>query len=136
MKNPFKPGDIKIYEKIVQLDETATFDSGQVHPFYATFALGRDAEWAGRLFVLEMKEEHEEGIGTFLHIEHRSPALIGETVHIESVLEEVKGNKVICSYKAFAGERLLAEGRTGQKIIDKNRFNRIIENLNEQREKA
>jgi predicted thioesterase len=55
--------------------DTANLDSGQVHPVYATFALGRDAEWCCRLFVLEMKEEDEEGIGTFLSIEHRSPAL-------------------------------------------------------------
>lgn len=44
MKNPFKTGDTKQYIKTVKADETATFETGAVHPFYATFALGRDAE--------------------------------------------------------------------------------------------
>jgi fluoroacetyl-CoA thioesterase len=46
MINPFKPGDTKTYTKTVEQTDTAAFDSGQVHPVYATFALGRDAEWA------------------------------------------------------------------------------------------
>ena len=61
MKNPFKSGDQKTYRHRVTEADIARFESGLVHPFYATFALGRDAEWAGRLFVLEMKEEGEEG---------------------------------------------------------------------------
>ena len=82
MKTPFKIGDTKTYSKVVGADETARFESGEVHPFYGTFALGRDVEWAGRLFVLEMKEEHEEGIGTFLYVDHHAPAFVGETVSI------------------------------------------------------
>jgi hypothetical protein len=41
------------------------FEGVNVHPVMATFSITRDAEWAGRIFVLAMKEEHEEGIGTF-----------------------------------------------------------------------
>ena len=70
MVNSFKAGDKKYFTKVVSENDTATFDPGQVHPVYATFALGRDAEWACRLFVLDMKENDEEGIGTFLHIDH------------------------------------------------------------------
>ena len=64
MKHIFKIGDKKIYSKVVNKNETATFEAGEVHPFYATFALARDAEWACRLFVLEMKEEyaHEDSV--------------------------------------------------------------------------
>ena len=94
MHNPFVPGDKKYYVKTVLESETASFDSGEVHPFYGTFALARDAEWAGRLFVLEMKEDDEEGIGTFVNIKHVSPALVGDEVRFIAILDEVKDAKV------------------------------------------
>lgn len=129
MKNPFSPGDTKDYSIVVTEEMFARFDSGEVHPVYGTFALGRDAEWVCRLFVLEMKEEGEEGIGTFLSVEHLSPAVLGSEVVFTGVLEEVKGNEVWCSFEARVGERLVARGRTGQKIIDKARFDTFLEKL-------
>ncbi len=76
MKEIFKPGDKKIYTHKVTEQDAAVFETGMVHPVYATFALSRDAEWACRQFVLEMKDADEEGIGTYLTVNHISPALI------------------------------------------------------------
>ena len=75
MHNPFQEGDSKTFTHLVTEPDIARFESGTVHEVYSTFALARDAEWSGRLFVLEMKEEHEEGIGTGITITHHSPAL-------------------------------------------------------------
>ncbi len=100
-----------------------------MHPLYSTFALGRDVEWACRLFVLEMKEEGEEGIGTYLSIEHVYPAPLGSKVRIEARLEEVKKNEVICSWEAFANGQKIAFGRQGQKIINKAKFDLIIQDI-------
>ena len=129
MINPFTQGDKKYYQKAVTDIDTATFESGQVHPVYATFALGRDAEWACRLFVLEMKELDEEGIGTFLNVTHHSPALLNETVTFTSIINEVKGNLVICDFDAKVGDRLVASGQTGQKIIKKEKLENLFRNL-------
>jgi fluoroacetyl-CoA thioesterase len=129
MKQTYELGAIKVFTKIVQANETATFESGEVHPFYATFALGKDAEWVCRLFVLEMKESHEEGIGTFLNINHASPALINHQIVFEATLEEVNGNEVICSFTAKVGSRLIASGRTGQKILKKEKLERLLEQV-------
>lgn len=122
MINPFKIGDIKEYQKVVGEEDIARFESGEVHAFYSTFALGRDAEWAGRLFVLEMKEEGEEGIGTFLTINHHSPAFVNDTVTIKARLDLVEKNKVNCSFEANVGDRLIATGTTGQKIVSKEKL--------------
>jgi predicted thioesterase len=130
MKNPFRPGDEMRYTKRVLSSETARFESGEVHPFYGTFALARDAEWAGRLFVLEMKDEDEEGIGTFVNVKHLSPAIAGDEVQIISSLEEVQGSKVNCRFEAFVGERKIAEGSTGQMILKKTKLKEITEELN------
>jgi len=129
MKNPFDEGSVKTHVHLVTEDDIARFDSGAVHAVYSTFALARDAEWSGRLFVLEMKEEDEEGIGTGLTVRHHAPALIGEEVVFTATLLEVKGNEVITDYTARVGERLVAEGRQWQKILKKEKLNAIFERL-------
>lgn len=122
MKNLFQPGDTKTFSRRVREEDCATFDSGQVHPVYATFALARDAEWCCRLFVLEMKDADEEGIGAMLSIQHVSPALIGATVVFTGTVKEIKGNSLICTFEARSGERLVATGETGQKILQKEKL--------------
>ncbi|MCC6685196.1 MAG: hypothetical protein IT247_09000 [Bacteroidia bacterium] len=129
MINPFQPGDIKIYKYVVVPQDTAVFDSGEVHPVYATFALGRDAEWACRLFVLEMKEPDEEGIGTFLRVNHHSPALVGSEIVFEAKVKSVEKNEIICSFEARVGQRLIASGETGQKILKKSRLEQLFNSL-------
>jgi fluoroacetyl-CoA thioesterase len=126
MINPFQPGDTKVYLHTVAEDDTARFPTGEVHAVYSTFAIARDAEWAGRLFVLEMKESDEEGIGTAVTISHKSPALIGEIVTITSTLQEVSGNEIITPFEARAGVRLIASGETRQKILKKEKLDRLF----------
>ena len=122
MKNPFKKGDTKTFERVVTTEHIAKFDTGTVHQLYATFAIAQDMEWTCRLFVLEMLEEGEEGIGAQLSIEHVSPCLLGETATHTAVLEYVDGNTVFCSVIVKSGDRIIAKGTQTQKIIDKRRF--------------
>lgn len=129
MQTCFIPGDTKTFIKLVEPNDIASFDSGTVHPVYATFALGRDAEWCCRLFVLDMKEDHEEGIGTLLSINHHSPALLGSEVKFIATLETINGNEVICSYEAYVGDRLIASGVQGQKIIIKTKLEKLFNSL-------
>lgn len=129
MKLLFETGSKKTYTRVVEPADTASFDAGQVHPVYATFALGRDAEWVCRLFVLDMKEEDEEGIGTFLHVNHASPALVGQTVLFTATLEQIDGNSVVCSFEAHVEDRLVASGKTGQKILKKEKLERLFNRL-------
>lgn len=129
MLDIFKIGDQKTFHKVVTVDDVAHFESDAVHPVYSTFSLGRDAEWVCRLFVIDLKEESEEGIGTFLNIEHQSPALVGQEVIFTATLEELKGNSVICSYEAKVGDRLIAIGKTGQKVLPKEKINRLFDSV-------
>ncbi|MFY0671887.1 MAG: hypothetical protein JXQ87_00700 [Bacteroidia bacterium] len=126
---PFKIGDIKEHFHTVSKEDLATFRTGKVHNVYSTFAVGRDAEWCCRLFVLEMKENDEQGIGTFLNISHRSPALLGSKVRFEAILTEVVRNNVICKFRAYVGNRIIAEGEQGQKILKKERIEQLFDSL-------
>lgn len=129
MKSIFKIGDCKTFEKMVGTFDIAEFESGKVHDVYGTFALGRDAEWSSRLFVLEMKDEDEEGIGTFLNIKHHSPAMLGDQVVFTACITKLEKNIVDCKVEAKVGERLIASCETGQKIIKKEKLNLLFESL-------
>ena len=129
MLSNFKVGDQKTLSVTVEEKDIASFEAGNVHPVYATFALGRDAEWTCRLFVLEMKEEDEEGIGTLLTIEHASPAMLGSKVDFIAEIESLNGNEIICRYEAKVEGRLIAFGRQGQKILKKQKIDLLFSNL-------
>jgi fluoroacetyl-CoA thioesterase len=129
MKQPFKLGDAKSFIHVVSDADTARFDSGEVHSVYSTFALAREAEWSGRLFVLEMKEEGEEGIGTGITVKHLSPALIGQEVEFTAVLIDINKNEIVTDYTARVGERVIAEGRQWQKILKKERLDALFNSL-------
>jgi fluoroacetyl-CoA thioesterase len=125
----YKVGHQKSYCITVGEKDTASFDSGEVHPIYATFSLGRDAEWCCRLFVLDMKEDDEEGIGTFLNIQHVGAALIGSEVIFTATIIKIEGHEVICSFEAKVGDRLIARGEQGQKILKKEKLARLFNHL-------
>lgn len=129
MRNIFKPGDQKIFIRTVMASDTASFDSGMVHPVYATFALARDAEWCCRLFVIEMKEADEEGIGTMVSVNHLSPALLNEEVTFTAIVKSILNNEIICTYTAYVANRKIAEGEQAQKILKKEKLEKIFDAL-------
>lgn len=129
MKNLFQTGAQKSYTHIVSEADAPSFQEKLVHPVYATFALARDAEWTGRLFVLDMKEADEEGIGTAVSITHHAPALPGESVRFVATLAAVEGHEIITPFEAHVGSRLIASGETRQKILKKEKLDRLFEML-------
>ncbi len=129
MKNPFNTGAVKTHTYTVTLEDIAKFESGTVHEVFSTFALAREAEWSGRLFVLEMKEAGEEGIGSGLNVTHISPAFVGQEVIFTATLAEVNKNEVVTDYKATVNDRVIAEGRQWQKIVNKEKLDRVFEQL-------
>ncbi len=129
MKDIFKVGDQKVYKKTVEESDQASFHGEVLHAVCSTFALARDFEWSSRLFFLEMKEDDEEGVGTFLSIDHKSPAFVGEELNIVATIEKIERNELICSIKATCGNRLVAIGRTGQKMLKKDKLKSLFTKL-------
>ncbi|MDX2002619.1 MAG: hypothetical protein SFW35_09305 [Chitinophagales bacterium] len=126
MKNIFQIGDKKIFERTVLPTDTATFETGMVHAVYATFAIARDAEWAGRLFVLDMKEEDEEGIGTFISVRHLKPVAVGTKVTFEAVLTAIEGNRIQNSFTAYMGNEIFATGDQEQRILKREKLEQLL----------
>ena len=129
MKDLFKVGDNKSYKSIVTEADIASFHGKVVHPVCSTFALAREMEYSSRLFVIDMKEENEEGIGTFVTVEHKGPAFVGEELEVIATVKELKGNEIICKIKVMANDRLVALGETGQKVLLKRKLDQYFAQL-------
>lgn len=126
----FQPGDEMRVEVRVTPDKLAKFGGQVVHPVYSTFALGQDAEWACRQFVLAMKDPGEEGVGSYLSVEHLAPALEGTQVTVTATLQSVIENRVRCSWTAHSADgRLLARGEQEQRIVSEQSFKALLQSL-------
>jgi fluoroacetyl-CoA thioesterase len=128
MKMIFKPGDKKVFSRKVDQGDQAIFHGELLHPVCSTFALARDFEWSSRLFFLEMKEADEEGVGTFLTIDHKGPAFVGEEIIFTASVERIEGLELICNIEARAmpDSRLIAVGKTGQKMLKKEKLAQLF----------
>lgn len=126
MKNNFKPGDKKEISYRVKPGDVAAFQGEVVHPVCSTFTLAREIEWATRQFVLEMRDAHEEGIGTQLVIDHKNPAFVGEEILIVSVIDKLENHEIICAFEASVNGRIIATGKTGQKILSREKIAKIF----------
>ncbi len=129
MEKRFKIGKKAYYSHQVQLSDLAVFEEGMVHPVCSTFALAKHIEWASRIFVLEVKHSDEEGIGTYLHIKHASPALLHQVMQFEATITALKQNELICEVVVKVEKRIIAKAYTGQKIIKKKRLKEIFSSL-------
>lgn len=126
MKDSVKIGDQKELRYVVGAGDEASFQGEVVHPVCATFTLAREIEWATRQFVLDLRDDDEEGIGTFISIDHKAPAFIGETLVIQATVESLNGHEVICTYCVAVENRIIATGKTGQKILKRNRIEKLL----------
>jgi len=126
MKNIFNKGDKKVFKTTVTEKDQAIFHGEVLHAVCSTFALARDMEWSSRLFFIEMKEADEEGVGTHLSIDHFSPAFVGDELEITATVETIKGNELMCDVTVMAGARLIAKGKTGQRMLKNERLEKLF----------
>ncbi|MEQ8423638.1 MAG: hotdog domain-containing protein [Cyclobacteriaceae bacterium] len=126
MKNIPNIGDTRVYKKKVVEEDQAAFHGSVLHAVCSTFALARDMEWSSRLFFLDMKEDDEEGVGTHLTIDHKSPAFVGEELTFTATAKQIKENELICDIVVKAEERTIAIGKTGQRMLKKDRLQKLF----------
>lgn len=126
MKDIFKKGDTRKISFQVKETDVASFQGEVVHRVCSTFSLAREIEWATRQYVLAMRDIDEEGVGTAISIDHKRPAFVGEEVVIESKIDAINGNELICSYTALVNDRVVATGKTGQKILKREKLKTIF----------
>lgn len=128
MNNSFNSGDLKVHQFRVSEADVATFQGRTVHPVCSTYALAREMEWAGRLFVLEMITQEEEAVGTMVTVNHTSPAQIDTMLRVEaSFLSADERGNVLCDMRVTTLDGIeVATGSTGQRILKKETIETLI----------
>lgn len=131
--HPIPAGHQATLEITVTDDMTVHFfelGAGPLHPVYSTYWIAKHFEEVGRKLLLSFREEGEEGVGTFVEVQHLAPALPGMQVTHVATLESVEGRRLNCTMTATSelGD-LIATGRTGQYVTLSEKLERNFEAL-------
>lgn len=130
MKSGFEPGIVCTLSFKVTEAMCPAFDGVVVHRCCSTWTMAHQFELAARMVLFEFLEDHEEGIGSHLSIDHLAPCPVGRTVRIRAELTEVGGGhhpRVVCKVSAHDGDRLLATGKQVQVVMKKDYLTQYIE---------
>ena len=102
------------------------FGGEVVHHVYSTWSMAYHMELAARMVLAPHLEEHEEGIGSHLSIEHLAPTPVGHTVRVVAEATEVDDTTLVCDVTAYDGERLVGQGRQVQRVLPKSKLKALI----------
>ncbi len=108
-------------------DMCPAFDGVIVHRVYSTWSMAYHMELAARKVLAPHLEDHEEGIGSSLSIEHVAPTPVGHTVRVTAQVIEVDDTTVVCDVTAYDGDRLVGRGRQVQRVLPKSTLEALIE---------
>lgn len=122
----FQKGARKLHSFIVDEKDLATFQGQVLHRVCSTYKLGQEMEWSSRLFMLDLIDEDEEGVGTMLHIEHLAPAFVGDEVEVIAIFDSFEQKHLLCDIEVKVGDRWIAKGRTGQRLLSKDKLQEVF----------
>jgi fluoroacetyl-CoA thioesterase len=127
MKPSLKVGNSAEVSVIVTLEMCPAFDGIIVHRVYSTWSMAHHMEIAARMVLAPHLDEHEEGIGSHLSIDHLAPAPLGHTVRIVARAIELGPTTLICECTAYDNERIIGRGRQIQRILPKSKLESLIQ---------
>ncbi len=111
-------------------DMCPAFDAIVVHRVYSTWSMAHHMELAARKVLAPHLEEHEEGIGSHLSIDHLAPTPLGDRVRVEAVAVEIGPTTLVCDVNAYhvrpGDERLVGRGRQVQRILPRTKLASLI----------
>ena len=107
------------------------FDGILVHKVYSTWSMAHHMELAARKVLAPHLDEHEEGIGSHLSIDHLAPTPMGNQVRVEAVAVELGPTTLVCDVNAYhvraGGQKLVGKGRQVQRILPRQKLQQLIE---------
>ena len=130
MKAGFLSGIIRELSVVVSDDMCPAFDGVIVHRVYSTWSAAHHFEMAARKVLVDFLEAHEEGVGSYLSVDHLAPCPVGRIVRVRAELIEVTDDhhpRVVCNVSAYDGDRLLARGKQVQVVMNKEYLQRYLE---------
>jgi predicted thioesterase len=102
------------------------FDEQIVHEVCSTWEIVHYMEVAGRKMLTPFLEPDEEGVGSHASCDHAGPALVGTQVRVVAKAVVANERELVCDCSAYRGDRLIATGKTVQKIFPREVLERIL----------
>jgi predicted thioesterase len=127
MKPLPRVGDAAEVTVTVTEEMCPAFDGVIVHRVYSTWSMAHHMELAARKVLAPHLEEHEEGIGSHLSIDHVAPAPVGHRVRVVAKALEVGPTTLVCEVIAYDGPRVIGRGTQVQRILPKSKLKSLIE---------
>ncbi|MGG3915161.1 thioesterase family protein [Rossellomorea vietnamensis] len=128
MKSGLAVGHTAIITTEVTPGMYAQFEGNVVHPVYSTVSMVYHMEWASRKVILPYLEDHEEGMGAKVNVEHMAPAKTGSLLEIRANVIEYEGNVIVTTVTVREREnnRLIGKGEVKQVVLPKEKINERI----------
>ncbi|MHC5024615.1 MAG: thioesterase family protein [Planctomycetota bacterium] len=113
-------------------DMCPAFDDIVVHRVYSTWSMAHHMELAARKVLAPHLEEHEEGIGSHLSIDHVAPTPLGRQVRVVAEAVELGPTTLVCDVIAYhvhpdGRESIAGRGQQVQRILPRNKLQALIE---------
>jgi fluoroacetyl-CoA thioesterase len=132
METSLQVGNTATHTFLVTQEMQPIFEAKIIHPVCSTWDMAHQFEVVARKTLEPHLSKGEQGIGSFLSIEHRSPAPLGEQVHIEAIVTECDPSTLMCSITARIGSRVCATGKQIQRILPSSTINELIKKATSQ----
>ncbi|TVQ53890.1 MAG: thioesterase [Phycisphaerales bacterium] len=131
MKPSLQVGNTAEHTVTVTEEMCPAFDGVVVHRVYSTWSMAHHMEIAARLVLAPHLEEHEEGIGSHLSIDHLGPTPVGHRVRLVAEAVELGPTTLVCDVHAYhvreSGDKLVGRGKQVQRILPKDKLRQLIE---------
>jgi len=110
-------------------DMCPAFDGRVVHHVCATWTLVHFMEVAGRKILIDYLEPDEEGVGSHASCDHLGPAAMGQSVRVVATVAAADARELVCDVTAYRGDRLIATGKTVQRILPRAMLARLLRDV-------
>jgi predicted thioesterase len=131
VKSSLQVGNTAEIQITVTEDMCPAFDGLVVHRVYSTWSMAHHIELAARKVLAPHLENHEEGIGSHLSIDHLAPAPVGAAVRVVATAIELGPTTLVCDVVAYHirpdAEKVVGRGRQVQRILPKQKLVALIE---------
>ncbi|NBJ67913.1 MULTISPECIES: thioesterase [Clostridia] len=119
MKTGLHVGKTKTLTITVTNEMFAQFDGKVVHPVYSTASMVYHMEWVSRQLLIPYLEDHEEGMGAAVSVQHVAPSGLGSIINLTAIVLGVNKKEITTEVRVENEKGLIGKGKIKQVVLPK-----------------
>ncbi|WP_077303046.1 thioesterase family protein [Virgibacillus pantothenticus] len=119
MKAGLHIGKTKTLTITVTNEMFAQFDGKVVHPVYSTASMVYHMEWVSRQLLIPYLEDHEEGMGAAVSVQHVAPSGLGSTINLTATVSGISTKEITTEVYVENAKGLIGKGKVKQVVLPK-----------------